>query len=131
MILLVGCSGAQYNDGVYEGKSSVHEGDDDGGDGYGVVTITIKDNKITECVFKTYETDGTEKDEDYGKQNGEIANRDFYNRAQRALRANSTYASALVLYNALNKVDVVSGATISHDEFVEAVTDALNKAKKQ
>lgn len=130
---LVSCGGGEeYNDGVYEGKSSVYSGDeDDGGAGYGVVTITIKDNLITACTFNTFEPDGTQKDENYGKQNGEIANRDYYNRAQRALRANATYEKAIVAYGSLDKVDAVSGATISFGQFKEAVENALQKAIKK
>ena len=52
------------------------------GNGYGEVTITIKDNAITACEFKTYEENGTLKDENYGMVDGEIKNQDYYNKAQ-------------------------------------------------
>lgn len=130
--ILTGCDdNATYADGTYEGKSSVYEGDEDGnGDGYGVVTITIKDGKIVECEFKTYETNGTLKDSEYGKQNGEVANVDFYNKAQRAVLASDKYAEQLVENGSLKEVDAISGATISYGEFEEAVKDALSKAKQ-
>ena len=84
--VLAGCGGADsYKDGTYTGKSTVFEGDEGEGDGYGVVTLTIEGGAIIACDFKTYEPDGTLKDEDYGKQNGEIANQDYYNKAQKAL----------------------------------------------
>lgn len=128
--LLNGCSAANYADGTYEGRSQVHEGDEEGnGDGYGVVSITIKDNVITACEYKTYETDGTLKGDDYGKQNGEIANRDYYSKAQKAVKANAVYAESLV-GKTLGDVDAISGATISYNEFKEAVQDALDKAKQ-
>ncbi|MBQ8974158.1 MAG: FMN-binding protein, partial [Oscillospiraceae bacterium] len=77
--LMTGCGSASYADGTYEGTSSVYEGDEDGsGAGYGVVTLTISGGKITDCQYSTYEPDGTLKDEDYGKQDGEVANKDFY-----------------------------------------------------
>ncbi|MBP3870586.1 MAG: FMN-binding protein [Faecalicoccus sp.] len=133
---LCGCSSsASYKDGVYEGKSEMHENlDEDGadaGNGYGVVTITIKDGAITDCEFKTYEPDGTLKDENYGKKEGDVANRDYYNKAQKALAACDQYAQMLVENGSLDGIDAISGASINYDEFVEAVTAALNQAKEK
>ncbi|MBQ6505666.1 MAG: FMN-binding protein [Flexilinea sp.] len=129
---LTACGGSvTYKDGTYTGQSAMYEGEDDGsGAGYGVVKLTIKDNKITACEYDTYELDGTLKDENYGKKDGEVANQDFYNRAQRAVRAVPMYAEKLLETGDLSKVDGISGATISYNEFKEAVTDALNQAKK-
>ena len=131
VIVLAGCGGsASYKDGTYTGQSAMYEGEDDGsGAGYGVVSLTLKDNKITACEYNTYELDGTLKDENYGKKDGEVANQDFYNRAQRARLACPKYAEQLVATGDLKKVDGISGATISYNEFKEAVTDALNQAK--
>ena len=131
LVALAACSGtASYNDGTYTGQSAMYEGEDDGsGAGYGVVVLTLKDNKITACEYNTYELDGTLKDENYGKKDGEVANQDFYNRAQRARLACPKYAEQLVATGDLKKVDGISGATISYNEFKEAVTDALNQAK--
>ena len=129
--LLAGCGGASYRDGVYEGKSAVYEGEEDGsGAGYGVATLTIEGGKITACEFRTYEPDGSLKDENYGKQNGEVANRDFYNKAQRAVQASARYAQQLAAAGELKNVDAITGATISYNEFQEAVRDALNQAKQ-
>ena len=128
--MLTGCGAANYADGTYEGKSQVYEGDEEGnGDGYGVVTITIKDNTITACEYKTYQTDGTLKDDDYGKQNGEIANKDYYAKAQKAVKACSVYAEDLV-GKELGDVDAITGATISYNEFKEAAANALDQAKQ-
>ena len=133
-LLLCGCS-ASYADGTYTAQSSVYEGlededGDEGGDGYGVVTITVKDNVITDCEFTTYMTDGTVKDEEYGKKDGEIANQDYYNKAQRAVKASQNYAEQLAAKGDLKQVDAISGATISYDEFCEAVRLALKQAKE-
>ncbi|MBQ9625378.1 MAG: FMN-binding protein [Clostridia bacterium] len=130
--VFVGCGkSASYADGTYEGKSSVYEGDEEGnGDGYGVATITIKDNKIVACEFKTYQTDGTLKDENYGKQNGEVANADFYNKAQRAVVASGKYGQELSEKGELSEVEAITGATISYSEFKEAVENALKQAKQ-
>ncbi len=133
--LLCGCGDSgNYADGTYTAQSEVYEGLEDednlsGGDGYGVVTITIRDNVITDCAFTTYMTDGTVKGEDYGKQNGEIANQDYYNKAQRAVRASQNYAEQLAAKGRIEDVDAISGATISYQEFQEAVRSALKQAK--
>ena len=127
-------SGGSYKDGTYTAQSSVYESleddEDEGGAGYGVVTITIKDNVITACEFTTYEPDGTAKGEDYGKKDGEIANQDYYNKAQRAVKASQNYAEQLAAKGQLSEVDAITGATISYNEFNEAVELALKDAKQ-
>ncbi len=129
--VLAGCGGADsYKDGTYTGKSTVFEGEEGEGDGYGVVTLTIEGGAITACDFKTYEPDGTLKDEDYGKQNGEIANQDYYNKAQKALAGANEYAKILVEVGDYHAIDSISGATISYNQFMEAVDDALYQAKE-
>lgn len=134
-VALTGCGGGgkvSYKDGTYEGQSQVYENeeeDSEEGNGYGVVSITIKDNAVTDCEFKTYEPDGTLKGEDYGKKSGGVANRDYYNKAQKAVAACDEYASMLVQNGTLDGIDAISGATINYNEFKEAVTEALGKAK--
>ena len=129
--VLAGCGGADsYKDGTYTGKSTVFEGDEGEGDGYGVVTLTIEGGAIIACDFKTYEPDGTLKDEDYGKQNGEIANQDYYNKAQKALAGANEYAKILVEVGDYHAIDSISGATISYNQFMEAVDDALYQEKE-
>jgi major membrane immunogen (membrane-anchored lipoprotein) len=135
---LAGCGGGSskavsYNDGTYEGKSEVHESLDesgeDTGNGYGVVSITIKDGVITDCKFDTYEPDGTYKDDQYGMKEGAVANRDYYNKAQKANAAREEYASMLVANGSLDGIDAISGATINFEEFTEAVENALSQAE--
>lgn len=131
--LLCGCGEKTYKDGTYTGQSAVFEGDEEGnGDGYGVVTLTIKDNKITACEFKTYEPDGTLKDENYGKVNGEVMNQDFYNKAQKAVQGSAQYASLFLESGSLNPTDVdaITGATYSYDQFTDAVFNALEQAEE-
>ena len=136
---VAGCSGSKaYKDGTYTARSSVYEGLEDeefaefgaSGDGYGEVTVTIKDGKITDCSFTTYTTDGEVKGEDYGKRDGSIRNQDYYNKAQRAVKGSQKYAEQLKETGDLKKVDAVTGATISYDEFKEAVELALKQAEK-
>ncbi len=132
--LLAGCGGKKvsYKDGTYEAQSSVFENDDgtDDGNGYGVVSVTIKDGKISDCTFTTYEADGTLKDEEYGKEDGRIANKDYYNKAQKANAACAEYASMLVQNGQLDGIDSISGATINYNEFKEAVEMALEQAEE-
>lgn len=132
--VVTGCGGkdVSYKDGTYEGKSSVYENEDgsDDGNGYGVVHLTIEDGAIVDCSFVTYEVDGTEKGEDYGKEDGRIANKDYYNKAQKANAACAEYAAMLVENGQLDGIDAISGATINYDEFVEAVENALQDAEE-
>ena len=124
-----GCSNqtaAAYKDGTYTGKSSEFKEDESGnGAGYGVVEITIKDQKITACEFRMYELDGTLKDENYGAG----LSKENRLKAQKAVQSAGKYAADLVKAGNIEQVDVISGATISYNEMKEAVQDALKKAE--
>ncbi len=115
-----------YKDGVYTARSSIQ----DKWGGTGGVTITIKDGAITECEFLTYQKDGSVKDEDYGKVDGKIQNAGFYKIAQNALKQNDVYANSLVEMQDIEEVDAITGATISHELFQDAVRLALKQAEK-
>lgn len=118
---------ASYNDGVYTGRSSDFAADESGnGAGYGEVEIEIKDNSIVSCTFTMYELDGKVKDENYGAE----YSKENRLKAQKAVQSAGKYAASLVEKGSVDKVDVISGATISYNEFTEAVNDALAKAKK-
>jgi major membrane immunogen (membrane-anchored lipoprotein) len=123
-LFLSACTGG-LKDGVYEGKSGV---DDTGA--WGEITITVRDGKAGACVFITRQKDGTAKDEDYGKINGEISNQVYYDKAQLAVRAMETYARQYAEHGDLDRVEAVSGATIAYNQFLEAAVEALEKAKK-
>lgn len=128
--LFASCGGtAAYKDGTYTARSENYEGDDAGnGEGYGEVTITIKDGKITDCEFKTYTLEGELKDEDYGKLDS--GNKDAYNMAQKAIAACEEYSKRLVEDNGYDDIDAISGATINYNQFLDCVSVALNKAKE-
>lgn len=118
---------AEYNDGTYTGRSSDFEEDESGnGAGYGEVSVKIENNKITDCTFKMYELDGTLKDESYGAD----LSRENRLKAQKAVQSADKYASALIGKSSADDIDAISGATISCNEFKEAVNDALKKAEK-
>ena len=115
-----------YKDGTYTGKSSVYEADEDGnGAGYGETEIEIKGGKVVSCTFKMYEPDGTLKDESYGSD----LTKENRLKAQKAVQSAEKYAEFLVNKGNTADVDVITGATISHDEFVEAVNNALKQAE--
>ena len=129
-----GCGGRPtYKDGTYTAQSEKFtdgDADTEAGNGYGVVTITIQDNNITACTFQTYELDGTLKDAEYGKEGGQVANRDYYNKAQKAVAACDQYAAQLVERNDVRDIDAISGATINYNEFLDAAEAALEQAKE-
>ncbi len=122
--LLTGCKGSTvYKDGTYSGASNP---DDRGA--YGEATIVIAENKISDCEFVTWQADGSLKDAEYGKVGGEISNPDFYEKAQLAVNAMAKYAEQLEETQKLSDVDAITGATISYNQFVEAVESALEQA---
>jgi major membrane immunogen (membrane-anchored lipoprotein) len=125
LILTAGCGKRSYADGSYTGKSGP---DDDGA--FGEATVTITGGKITGCVFVTRQKDGSIKDENYGKINGEISNQSYYEKAQLAVEAMKKYAADLGRSGRLDGVAVVSGATIAYNQFNEAVEEALEQAAK-
>jgi major membrane immunogen (membrane-anchored lipoprotein) len=120
---LLSCGKTQYRDGTFQGRSSA---DDTGA--WGEAAVTIQDNQITACTFVIYQKDGTPKGDDYGKVNGEISNRAFYDKAQLAVNAMRTYAAELPRKQKLKSVDSISGATIAYNQFNEAVDKALEEA---
>ena len=132
LMLASGCGSksipSDLSDGTYTGRSADRQADEDGqGAGYGEVEITVKDNKITACTFKTYELDGTLKDENYGAD----LTKENRMKAQKAVQAADKYAQMIVETGDIDSVDAISGATINYDEFKEAVINALEKAAKE
>jgi major membrane immunogen (membrane-anchored lipoprotein) len=123
--LLSACAEQALKDGVYSGTSSP---DDTGA--CGEVTITVSGGKISACDFVTRQKDGTIKDEDYGKVNGTISNQAYYDKAQLAVRAMKSYAAQYAAAGDLDAVDAVSGATIAYRQFIEAVEEAIEEARK-
>jgi len=114
-----------YASGVYTGQSS----EDERG-AIGEVTITIEDNAITDCQYVTWQKDGALKDENYGKVNGEISDKDMYDKAQVAVAAMGKYAQQLVEVQKPEEVDGIAGATVAYTQFNEAVNNALGEAAK-
>lgn len=128
---MYGCSGqkksdsaASYKDGTYEGESKPDE--------YGgivKVSVIVKDSKISEVIMQNLDSNGEEKGEDYGKQDGEIKNEGLYKIAQDAVKNSKEYPTKLVETQDLEQVDAIAGATESNVAFKEAVKNALENAK--
>lgn len=115
---------AKAKDGTYTGKAEDTHG------GFAVMTITVKDHKIVASAFDGFDKNGNPKNEEYGKTNGKVENKVYYNKAQIAAKAFQSYADALVQVQELNKVDGISGATVVYKQFFEAAQIALENADK-
>lgn len=118
------CDLSESRDGVYQADSSPDEFK-----GIGRISVSIKDHKITGVAFQGIDGKGEIKGENYGKTNGEIENPVFYQKAQLAVKANSIYAEQLLEVQELEKVDAVSGATVSYRQFTEAAKKAIALSK--
>lgn len=127
---LAGCgnkrnfSAMKLKDGTYEG----HYEDENDGDHPGArveVKLTISEGRITACESIEMEADGTVKDEHYGEQGSPQS----YQLAQKALEGLRTYPDRLLTAQDPEKMDAVSGATVSLKRFREAVWNALEQAK--
>ena len=97
--------------------------------GYSTLTLTIENHKITQAEFTGIDLFGNVKNEDYGSL---ISGKDSadYKKAQIAVKANAEYAKQLVNNQSLEKVDAISGATISYNQFTETVNKAISEAAK-
>lgn len=136
--LLTGCGGPRkdspaaakeqaksYKDGTYTAKSSPDERG-----AIGEITLVIEKGKISKADYKGIMKDGKIKDIDYGKTNGKIENQEFYKKAQNAVKAIPTYPAKLVETQDVAKIDAISGATVSYNQFAEAVKKALEQARQ-
>ncbi len=122
MASITACSGEEkLKDGMYEAKSSV---DDSGG--YAVVKLIIKDGEIDSVEYDSYDKKDNIKDENYGKDTGSD---EFYKKAQKAVEGMKSYKKQINEKKKLELVEAVSGATVSYNQFEEAVQKALDLAK--
>ena len=113
-MLMTACSSG-YKDGSYEGKSSPDENGD-----YAEVSITVSNNAITSCDFKTYESNGELKDDEYAATSEEAAV---------AVASIPEYEKQLTSTGDIAQVESITGATINYNQLNEAVYDALSKAQ--
>lgn len=108
-------------DGTYAADSAKHEQL-----GYSHVELTIENGAIAKVVHTGFDKDGKQKDGNYGADKPEGVRK----KAQNAYKAIGSYASQLESKKDLAKVDAIAGATVSYDQFNEAVAKAVEAAKK-
>jgi len=109
--LISGCGPKIYNDGSYMGISQADE------HGYAIAEITVKNDKINAVKLVEITEKGVERD--YGTYP-----------YPKAKEANEEMAKRFVGRQNAN-VDTVAGATSSSKKYIEAVSFALEKAKKK
>ena len=114
----------KYKDGVYKSFANIK---DDWG-GTAEVEIKIKEGKIVECTFLSYEKNGNLKGPEYGKVDGVIKNMGLYKIAQASVLRAAEYGQKLVETQNIDDVDVIAGASISYKLFKDAVENALQGA---
>mgnify|MGYP000983468627 FL=1 len=108
-------------DGTFAADSAKHDQL-----GYSHVELTIENGAIAKVVHTGFDKDGKQKDENYGADKPEGVRK----KAQNAYKAIGSYASQLESKKDLAKVDAIAGATVSYDQFNEAVAKAVEAAKK-
>lgn len=116
------CDLSATKDGTWTAESSTHKLL-----GKSAIALTIQDHKITKVVFTGYTIDGRVKAEDYGQD--EQSN-GLTKKAQLAVKAMKSYAAQLQENQELSKVDAVTGATVSYEQFNEAAKKAIEKSKQ-
>ncbi|MEA4943624.1 MAG: FMN-binding protein [Propionicimonas sp.] len=127
LVAFAGCTQsmkiADYPDGDYRGSSAP---DDQGA--IGTVEFSISGGRVTQAAFVVTDPDGTPHDENYGlsKATGKPVDQAFYQRAQAAVTAEQAYVAQFREVGDADEVDVIAGASLSHRQFVEAITDALS-----
>lgn len=109
-----------YRDGTYEGEYRSGEGDESTR-----AVLEIKDGRIVDCRLIATDADGRIKDEAYGKDGGE----ENYRLCQIAVSGMRQYPGMLLETQDVDKVDAVSGATVTLKEFRLAVRQALERAR--
>ena len=113
------------SDGTWTAQSNP---DDQGS--IGTITITVEGGRITATSYETTLADGTDKGADYGKNSsGEVFNQDYYKKAQAAVASYQEYSDNLTQVGDPAKVDVITGATVAHQQFIQAAIRAIAAAQ--
>ncbi len=116
--------------GTYTGQSS-NSPEDDGG-GYAIVRLTVNDDReIEDIEFDSFDKNGNKKFSDTAVISGYDMSEDEYIEMGETIKdACDHYAQEYMKSKDLDKVDAVSGATVSCNQFKEAVSIALQKASE-
>ena len=130
--ILAACTpstGLDMSKPMSDGTWSAQSNPDDQGS-IGTITITVEGGHITATTYQTTLADGTDKGADYGKSSsGEVFNQDYYKKAQAAVASYQEYSDNLTKVGDPAKVDVITGATVAHQQFVQAAIRAIAAAQ--
>ena len=122
-------TGLDMSKPLQDGTWSAQSNADDQGS-VGTITITVEGGRITATSYETTLADGTDKGSDYGKSSaGEVFNEDYYKKAQAAVASYQEYSENLTKVGDPAKVDVITGATVAHQQFVQAAIRAIAAAQ--
>ena len=111
--------GVTYRDGVYEGEYQADDGENT------KVILTLKDNRIVACVLEARDAMGNIKDENHGKD----GSAEDFRQAQRAVREMTKDPDMQIETQDVDKMDSISGASVTYKAMQIAVHEALNKAR--
>lgn len=110
VLSITGCGPKIYNDGTYKGVSPSDD------KGFAVAEVTVENDKITSVKLAEFTNMAMERDlASYEWEAAKLANQELPNRIIESQDAN---------------VDAYTGATVSSNKYILAVTFALEKAKK-
>lgn len=114
---------AKYKNGIYEAKT-----DNDGEGFHCEAKVTISKNKITDVQWEIVDDKGRVFDKNYEKvyPDSEL----YQQQCRDDYKGAVTYGPKLIKTQDINKVDAISGATWSNNNFREVVSEALEKAEK-
>lgn len=124
MTLLTGCSSSlpasECPDGTYRGESAPSSDGE-----YATIEFTVEGNQVVSATFTVIDQDGNPHDSEYGRISGGSGDDQYYQRAQHAVSAEDEYAQQFVEVGDADQVDLIAGASISHDLFLDAVENAV------
>lgn len=127
LILVAFSDGRLYKDGIYSGMSRAVYLDEPY---YGVSKIAIENGKIVEVHFSVRDSSkGILFDEKY--ERFFAGNDEYINQCRNDWKGINAYPDSFLKYQDLKKVDVISGATWSHNLFVSSTQEALSAAEKE
>ena len=122
-------TGLDMSKPLQDGTWSAQSNADDQGS-VGTITITVEGGSITSTSYTTAMSDGSDKGGDYGKDSsGRVFNQDYYDKAQAAVASFEEYSAKLTETGDPAKVDVITGATVAHQQFVQAAIRAIAAAQ--
>ena len=127
LILVAFSNGGFYKDGIYSGASRAMYLDEPY---YGFSKIAIENGKVVEVHFSVRDSSkGILFDEKY--ERFFAGNDEYINQCRNDWKGINAYPDSFLKYQDLKKVDVISGATWSHNLFVSSTQEALSAAEKE